>query len=48
MVVITKETWRKNGVEVIVDKNGAKWLNEKHRGENLKHSSFELLPESTF
>ena len=43
MVVITKETWRKNGVEVIVDKNGTKWLNEKHRGENLKHSSFRVI-----
>ena len=29
MVHITKETWEKTGVEVIIF-NGKKWLNEEH------------------
>ena len=35
MVIISKETWDKKGVEVIADKSGTKWLNEKHIEENL-------------
>ena len=35
MVSITKETWEKNRVEVIVF-NGKKWLNEKHIGQELR------------
>ena len=38
MVFITKETWRSNGVEVIVF-NGKKWLNGKHIEEQLEHSN---------
>ena len=38
MVVITKETQRKSGMEVMVDKNGTKWFNKKHIEENSQHS----------
>ena len=38
MVDISRKTWTKNGVEVIVF-NGKKWLNEKHVKEQLKHSN---------
>ena len=38
MVDITKETWGKNGVEVIFF-NGKKWLNEKHIETQLEHSN---------
>ena len=38
MVVITKETWRKNGVKVICF-NEKKWLNEKHIEAQLQHSN---------
>ena len=38
MVNITKETWEKNGVEVIIF-NGKKWLNEKHIEQELEHSN---------
>ena len=42
MVEITKETWQKNDVEVIVP-NGKKWLNEKHIQEQLKHSNLPAI-----
>ena len=35
MDFITKETYEKNGVEVIVDNNNTLWLNEKHIKEGL-------------
>ena len=34
---ITKETWGKNHIEVIV-LNDIKWLNEKHIEEQLGHA----------
>ena len=37
MIKITKETWRKNGVQVIVV-NGIKWLNETNIEKQLGHS----------
>ena len=36
MVEITKETWERNDVEVIVF-NGKKWLNETNIKDQLKH-----------
>ena len=39
---ITKETWGKNGVEVIVF-NGKKWLNEKHIEIQLQHSNLPAI-----
>ena len=42
MVIISKETWDKKGVEVIVDKSGTKWLNEKHIEENLEQFSLQF------
>ena len=44
MVVVLKEQWEKNGVEVIVNKNGTKWGNEKYIEEKLKRS---CLPATT-
>ena len=38
MVNITKETWEKKCVEVIIF-NGEKWLNEKHVEQELEHSN---------
>ena len=37
MVVISKELWEENNAEVIVDKNGELWLNEKTIEEQLHH-----------
>ena len=31
MVDISRETYDKNGIEIIVDHDGILWLNEKHR-----------------
>ena len=35
MVNITKETYEANGIEVITDKNGGLWLNERHIQKQL-------------
>ena len=35
MVNITKETYENNGIEVITDKFGKLWLNERHVQEQL-------------
>ena len=43
MSFIAKETWHKNGVEVIIF-NEKKWLNEKHIEVQLQHSN---LPHIT-
>ena len=42
MLNITKETWEKNGLEVIIF-NGKKWVNEKHIEQELKHSNFREI-----
>ena len=42
MVEITKETWERNGVEVIVF-NGKKWLNETNIKDQLKHSNLAVV-----
>ena len=39
MVKFIKETWGKNGAEVIIF-NGKKWLNEKHIETHVEHSNF--------
>ena len=43
MSFIAKETWQKNGVEVIIF-NEKRWLNEKHIEVQLQHSN---LPHIT-
>ena len=43
MSFIAKETWQKNGAEVIIF-NEKKWLNEKHIEVQLQHSN---LPHIT-
>ena len=35
MVNITKETHENNGIQVITDKNGKLWLNERHVQQKL-------------
>ena len=42
MVKITKETWERNGVEVIVF-NGKKWLNETNMKDQLRHSKLAVV-----
>ena len=42
MVKITKETWKKCGVDVIIF-NDKKWLNEKHIEDQLKHSNLPAV-----
>ena len=42
MVFITKNTWKKSGVEVIVVDN-VKWLNEKHTETKLGHSNLAMM-----
>ena len=42
MVDISRKTWGKNGVEVIVF-NGIKWLNEKNIEDQLKHSNLPAV-----
>ena len=42
MANISRKTWRKNGVEVIVF-NGKKWLNEKHVEKQLEHSNLAAV-----
>ena len=39
MVNITKETYKNNGIEAIVDSMGNLWLNEKHIEEELGHKN---------
>ena len=39
MVKITKQIWDENDVELIVDKNGGSWLNEKHIETKTGHSN---------
>ena len=42
MVFITKNTWKGNGIEVIVvDK--IKWFNEKHIENKLGHSNLAMM-----
>ena len=43
MINITKGTWKENAVEVIVDKNGNLWLNEKHIEEQLKQANLAAI-----
>ena len=42
MVEITKETWERNGVEIIVF-NGKNWLNETNVKDQLKHSNLAAV-----
>ena len=42
MAEVTKETWQRNGVELIVF-NGKKWLNEINIKDQLKHSNLTAV-----
>ena len=43
MVNITKETYENNGIEVITDKFGKLWLNERHVQEKLELKNLPAL-----
>ena len=40
---ITKETLRKDGIEVILDSANALWLNEKNIEEKLGHKNLPVI-----
>ena len=40
---ITKETWKNNGIEVIVDNANALWLNKKNIEEKLGHKNLPVI-----
>ena len=37
MVDISRKTYKRNGMQTIVDNDGILWLNEKHMEEGLDH-----------
>ena len=43
MVNITRETYKANGIEVIADKLGKLWLNERHVEKKLGHKNLPAL-----
>ena len=43
MVNINKETYENNGIEVITDKFGKLWLNERHVQEKLELKNLPAL-----
>ena len=43
MVNINKETYENNGIEVITDKLGELWLNERHVQQQLRHKNLPAL-----
>ena len=43
MVNITKEKYEANGIEVITDKLGELWLNERHLQKHLGHKNLPTL-----
>ena len=43
MANITKETYENNGMEVITDKLGELWLNERHVQQKLGHKNLPSL-----
>ena len=48
MVNITKETYENNDIEVITDRFGKLWLNEKHEEQQLGHKTYwQLQTNST-
>ena len=47
MVNITKEKYEANGIEVITDKLGELWLNERHVQKQLGHKIYQHLQTNT-
>ena len=43
MAAITKETYENNGIEVITDKIGELWLNERHIQKQLRLKNLPAL-----
>ena len=43
MLNITKETYENNGIEVITDKLGKLWLNERHVQQQLGHKNLRTV-----
>ena len=42
---ITKETWKNNGIEIIVNSINTLWLNEKNIEEKLGHKNLQVIVE---
>ena len=47
MVNITKEIYENNGIEVITNKLGELWLNERHVQQQLGHKIYLHLQTNT-
>ena len=43
MFVITKETYKTNNIEAIVDDNGTLWLNKTYIEEKLHHKKLTVI-----
>ena len=43
MVIITKETYENNGIEVITEKFGELWLNKRHVQQQLGYKNLPAL-----
>lgn len=43
MVAITEETYENNGIEAIVNNNGALWLNEKRIQKGLDQKNLPII-----
>ena len=43
MANITKEKYETNSIEVIIDKIGELWLNERHVQQQLRHKNLPSL-----
>ena len=39
----TREAWKNNGIEEIVDSVNTLWLNEKHIEEQLGHKNVQVI-----
>ena len=42
MVEISKRTYKRNGLEIIVNSDGILWLNEKHVEEELDYGNLRV------
>ena len=42
---ITKETWKNNGIEIIVNSINTLWLNEKNIEEKFGHKNLQVIVE---
>ena len=43
MIDISRKTYKRNGVETIVDSGGIFWMNEKHIEEGISHKNLREI-----